>query len=174
MSDDRIQSDRVHSLPTFRLLGLPVRRRLHPSPADPAIVTRALVESAQLGADVLLARLESTTEGLTNHEAARRYQTSGPNSIANTEHHGPWRQLLPILASPLSLLLLALAVLNWFTGGREGAVVIAAMVVLSSLFSFVQEYRSGRAAETLRSLVHTRVSLRRRVRQEDGTFPATG
>ena len=82
--------------------------------------------------------------------------------------------MLPILASPLSLLLLALAVLNWFTGGHEGAVVIAAMVVLSSLFSFVQEYRSGRAAEALRSLVHTKVSLRRRMRQEDGTFPATG
>jgi magnesium-transporting ATPase (P-type) len=174
LSDDRARFDRVHYLPTFRLLGLPVRRRLRPSPADPTIVTRALVESAQLGADVLLARLESTAEGLTNHEAARRYQASGPNSIADTEHRGPWRQLLPLLASPLSLLLLALAVLTWFTGGREGAVVIAAMVVLSSLFSFVQEYRSGKAANALRSLVHTKVSLRRRMREEDGTLPATG
>ena len=141
---------------------------------DPAAVTRTLVESAQLTTDALLARLGSGTEGLTNHEAAQRYQTAGPNSIADSEHNGLWRRLLPILASPLSLLLLALAVLNWFTGGHEGAVVIAAMVVLSSLFSFVQEYRSGRAAEALRSLVHTKVSLRRRMRQEDGTFPAIG
>jgi magnesium-transporting ATPase (P-type) len=44
--------------------------------------------------------------------------------------------------------------------------VIAAIVLLSSLFSFVQEYRSYRAAEALRALVHTKVSLRRRVREE--------
>ena len=81
---------------------------------------------------------------------------------------------MPIIASPLSLLLLALAILNWFTGGHEGAVVIAAMVVLSSLFSFVQEYRSHQAAEALRALVHTKASLRRRMRQDDGTFPAAG
>jgi Mg2+-importing ATPase len=158
----------------FRLFGLPVRRHPHPLPVDPAALTRTLVECARLDADALLARLESSTEGLTNHEAAQRYQSAGPNSIADSEHHGPWRQLRPILASPLSLLLLALAVLNWFTGGHEGALVIAAMVVLSSLFSFVQEYRSSKAAEALRSLVHTKVSLRRRMRQEDGTFPAIG
>ena len=51
---------------------------------------------------------------------------------------------------------------------------IAAMVVLSSLLSFVQEYRSNKAAEALRALVHTKVLLRRRMRQEDGSFPATG
>ena len=158
----------------FRLFGIPLRRRTRPPPVDPAAVTRTLVESAQHASDALLTRLGSGAEGLTNHEAALRYRALGPNSIADSEHHGPWRQLLPILASPLSLLLLALAVLNWITGGREGAVVIAAMVVLSSLFSFVQEYRSGKAAEALRALVHTKVLLRRRMRQEDGSFPANG
>ena len=74
----------------------------------------------------------------------------------------------------MSLLLLALAIVNWITGGREGAVVIAAMVVLSSILSFLQEFRSSRAAEALRALVHTKALLRRRLRQEDGTFPASG
>ena len=102
----------------LRLFGLPVRRRPHPPPVDPAALTRTHVECARLDVDALLAHLESGNEGLTNHEAAQRYQAAGPNSIADTEHHGPWRRLLPILANPLSLLLLALAILNWVTGGR--------------------------------------------------------
>ncbi len=36
--------------------------------------------------------------------------------------------------------------------------VIAAMVILSSLFSFLQEYRSSKAADALRALVHTKAS----------------
>src|SRR5512134_3238820 len=53
-----------------------------------------------------LAHLGSGIEGLTNHEAALRYRSSGPNVIVDSERHGSWRQLLPILANPLSLLLL--------------------------------------------------------------------
>ncbi len=45
---------------------------------------------------------------------------------------------------------------------------IMAMVVLSSLFAFVQEHRSSKAAEALRALVHTRVELLRRPRPRDG------
>ena len=161
-------------MPFFRLFGLPLRHRPRLPPIDPVGVSQTLTESAQLTVEALLERLDSGSEGLTNHDAALRYRASGPNSITDHEHLDPWRRLLPILANPLSLLLLALAIVNWITGGREGAVVIAAMVVLSSILSFLQEFRSSRAAEALRALVHTKALLRRRLRQEDGTFPASG
>jgi len=158
----------------FRLFGLPLHRRPRPPPVDAAAAARTLADCARLTDAELLARLGTSPEGLTNHDAALRYAASGPNSVAEVNHHGLWQQLLPILVSPLSLLLLALAILNWVTGAREGAAVIAAMVILASLFSFVQEYRSSRAAEALRALVHTKVLLHRRQRQEDGSFPAAG
>ncbi len=158
----------------FRLFGFPLRARRRPAPVDAAAITRDLLALASVSDESLLARLETSAEGLTNHEAALRYREAGPNSVADEHHHGVRQQLAQILANPLSLLLLALALLNWATGARESAVVIAAIVLLSGLLSFLQEHRSNRAAEALRTLVHTKSVLRRRLRQDDGTFPATG
>lgn len=158
----------------FRLFGLPLRGRVRPVRVDAGEVTRELQTLSRLPDDALLARLDASVEGLTNHEAALRYRAWGPNSVANERHHGAWRQLGVILANPLSLLLVGLALVNWATGAREGALVIVAMVLLSSLLTFLQEHRSSRAAEALRTLVHTKAQLRRRVRQDDGTFPADG
>ncbi len=67
--------------------------------------------------------------------------------MAHEARRGAVLRFLTLLAGPLSLLLLALAVVNFFTGEAWGAIVIAIMVVLSSLLSFVQEYRSDKAIE---------------------------
>lgn len=96
-----------------------------------------------------------------------RLEIYGPNIIAHEARHGVLRRFLTLLASPLSLLLLALAIVNLFTGAIGGAIVIAVMVVLSSLLSFVQEYRSDKAAERLRSMVSTTVTVLRKDAPEE-------
>ena len=95
-----------------------------------------------------------------------RLEKYGPNIIAHEARHGAVRRFLTLLASPLSLLLLALAIVNLFTGAAGGAIVIAVMVMLSSLLSFVQEYRSDKAAERLRSMVSTTVTVLRKEEPE--------
>ena len=106
--------------------------------------------------------MESSRDGLADHDVDERLEKYGPNVIAHEARHGAVRRFLTLLASPLSLLLLALAVINLFTGAAGGAIVIAVMVVLSSLLSFVQEYRSDKAAEKLRSMVSTTVTVLRK------------
>ena len=69
----------------------------------------------------LLARLETDPEGLTLHEVALRYRELGPNAVAEDRGYDALRHLARVLANPLSLLLVSLAVINWFTGSREGA-----------------------------------------------------
>ena len=160
---------------TYRIFGLPLRRRAATlRPVDPVAAGEALLEHARLADDALLARLNTSAEGLTNHDAALRYRDVGPNSVADEHPPGAWRQLAHILANPLSLLLLVLAFASYFTGGKEGAWVIMAMVLLSSLFAFMQEFRSSKAAEKLRALVHTRVTLLRRPRTHEGILQAPG
>ena len=90
--------------------------------------------------------MQSSCDGLANHDVDERLKKYGPNVIAHEARHGAIRRFLTLLASPLSLLLLALAIVNLFTGAAGGAIVIAVMVVLSSLLSFVREYRSDKAA----------------------------
>ncbi len=151
----------TRSMP-LRLFGLPLRRRTAPPPAA-AVAEGALRALAQLDEPALLARLAATPEGLTHHDVALRYREDGPNTVADDHPPSGLRHLAQILANPLSLLLIALAAVNALTGSRESAVVIVAIVVLASVLSFLQEYRSTKAAESLRAMVHVKATLVRRV-----------
>ncbi len=115
-----------------------------------------------MDAAALLAFLGSAEAGLNESEARERLARYGANAVAAEAKKAPLRRLLELFATPLSLLLLTLAILAELTGEVRGAIVITLMVVLSVLLSFVQEYRSGKAAERLRAMVHTTASVRRR------------
>jgi Mg2+-importing ATPase len=65
------------------------------------------------------------------------------------------------LLRPLPVVLLALAAINFLTGQPWGGGIIAAVVLLSTVLSFVQEYRADRAAERLLSMVHTKTRVLR-------------
>ena len=111
--------------------------------------------------EAVLARLSSSAAGLSKHEAQQRLQQFGPNAIGTPARRAAWARFLTLLASPLSLLLLALALADALIGDRWGATMVAIMVVLSTLLAFVQEHRSSRAAERLRAMVHTTATVLR-------------
>lgn len=126
-----------------------------------------LLALARLPISDLLTQLSTRPEGLSAAEAASALQRFGTNTLALSRRTHPAWQLLRMLVSPLSLLLMALATASWLTGEARGAVVIVAMVVLSTLLSFVQERRSSQAAEKLKALVSTRIRVQRDGRDED-------
>lgn len=97
-----------------------------------------LLGVASQSPETVLQNLQSSADGLLNTDADERLKKYGPNTVAHEAHHGAVRRFLSLLASPLSLLLLGLAGVNYGTGQVWGALVIAIMVVLSSLLSFVQ------------------------------------
>ena len=124
--------------------------------------SRELVALAALTPEAALARLETSPEGLLEREALERLAVYGENTVAQERSKSPVRRLLELFASPLSLLLLTLAVIAELTGEIRGAIVIAIMVVLSVLLSFVQEFRSSKAAEQLRAMVSTTATVLRK------------
>ena len=133
--------------------------------AGPNLATGAeLLELGRLTPAAVLLRLDSSLDGLFENEAEARLERYGPNEVAHEHRKGPVRRLLELFLTPLSVLLLGLAAVNYATGEVKGAVVIALMVVLSSLLSFVQEFRSGKAAERLRAMVSTTATV---VRKEE-------
>ena len=109
-----------------------------------------------------MARLQSQPDGLDSAEAARRLQRDGPNEV---QHEAPlpgWLRLWRCYLNPFNLLLTALAALSWLSADARATVVIGVMVALSTGIRFVQEGRSHRAAEGLRSLVSNTASVIRR------------
>lgn len=107
----------------------------------------------------MLADLGTRVAGLTAVEAAARLHRYGRNALQQAPRLPAVQQLLRLLLTPLPLLLVALASVAWLSGETRGATLILAMVALSTLLTWAQERRSGRAAERLKALVSTRAEV---------------
>jgi len=105
--------------------------------------------------------LGTTAFGLLDHEAGVRLQRFGHNAIALERRPSWWRQLASHFISPVNLLLLAISAISTVMADYTAAIMVSLMVVMSTLLSFVQEYRSGNAAEKLRHMVRATASVQR-------------
>ncbi|MDE2004889.1 MAG: magnesium-translocating P-type ATPase, partial [Betaproteobacteria bacterium] len=153
------------------LFGVEILGRKIPAPGGrigPGVATGAeLLEVGRLTPEAALARLESSADGLLDRDADARLQRYGRNEVAHERHKSPARRLAELFLTPLSVLLLGLAIVNYLTGESKGAIVIALMVMLAVLLSFVQEFRSGKAAERLRAMVSTTATVLRKDARPD-------
>jgi len=106
-----------------------------------------------LPADDLLEQLGSSAGGLTNIEAKRRLRIHGPNRLRATRKTDAVTLLLAQFKSPLILILLGAAVLSFFLSEPVDALIIIAIVLLSSVLGFIQEKRAADAVKSLLAIV---------------------
>ena len=119
-----------------------------------------LRSTATMPADAVLDVLDSTPQGLSSEEAARRLEQVGPNALVS---HGarPLKILLNQFHNPLLILLIGTAVVSAFVGEKTDAIIILTIIGMSVGLGFVNEYRSARAVEELHSqLRHKALTLR--------------
>jgi len=90
--------------------------------------------------------------GLSAEEAAKRLQERGPNELQAAAHISPWTVLAAQFKNILVVVLIAAVVMSAVLGHTVEAVVIGAILLLSVLLGFIQEYRAERAIEALREM----------------------
>ncbi|WP_434347384.1 cation-translocating P-type ATPase [Myxococcus virescens] len=122
-----------------------------PAPAGPPAGAKPLWHA--LSPDQVLTSLGSTAEGLTDEEARERLSRHGPNVLERAQRDGPLKLLWRQVNSPFIWVLIASAVLAVIMGKVTDGLVVAAVVVLNTLIGFVQEYRAGKAIESLSRMV---------------------
>lgn len=107
----------------------------------------------------VLRRLDVSEEGLSEAEARKRLEETGPNTLAVEEGIGPFRLFLRQVHNPLIYLLAAAATLSLFVDHAVDAAVIMGVIALNSLLGFVQEWRAEGALAALRRMAspHARV-----------------
>ena len=112
-------------------------------------------------ADVLVSRLQTSGEGLTQAEAQRRCAQFGPNTL--TQHRGPsvLGLLLSQFKSPLVLILVAASVISMVATEWVDAAVVLVIVLISTLMGFAQEYVAHAAMEKLRAHLSLSVTVLR-------------
>lgn len=106
-----------------------------------------------------LARVESRTQGLSEHEAQLRLARYGPNELREARRVSAWRLLLGQFKNVLILILLAATALSVALGHGLESLIIAVIVLLAVALGFVQEYRAERAMESLRKLAAPQASV---------------
>jgi len=109
----------------------------------------------------LLAALGSGARGLAAQDARARLATAGPNLLNPRRERALLVQFLLHFRNPLVLILLAASAIAAALGDAQSVIVIVAIVVMSVILDFTQEYRAGRAADALRSTVALRASVLR-------------
>jgi Mg2+-importing ATPase len=109
----------------------------------------------------VLASLLTTPDGLNRFQARSRRDRHGPNEIAREKPPRWYVQLVLAFHNAFIWLLLVLAVVSLLTQDVKAAIVISAMVLVSGLLRFVQEFRSSQAAEKLCAMVNTRATVSR-------------
>lgn len=133
-----------------------------PRQAIPDRLADALLLASRSCPSDAMARLSSHPDGLSATEAAQRLARSGPNEVAHQNPVPWWLHVWHCYQNPFNLLLSVLATVSYLSGDAKATAVIGLMVVLSTAVRFVQEGRSHRAAESLRSMVGNTATVLRR------------
>ncbi len=129
-----------------------------------------LLQIGKQSEEEALTSLHTSKNGLSSADVTARLKTYGRNEIAQEKPIPWWSQLVQAFVSPFTLILLALAVVSFFTdivlagpADRTWAkiIIIGSMVGLSGGLRFWQEFRSQKAAQALEQLVKNKASVAR-------------
>jgi Mg2+-importing ATPase len=113
--------------------------------------------------EALLAALETSVHGLDEERITERLHRDGANEVSHEKPPHWSLQLLRAFKNPFIVVLLVLAGVQLFADDSDltGPIIIAAMVVISVVLTFTQEYRSSRAAEKLKAMVRNTSTVTR-------------
>ncbi|QQS42918.1 MAG: magnesium-translocating P-type ATPase [Acidobacteriota bacterium] len=111
--------------------------------------------------DELFAELRSSPEGLSADESAARISVYGENRISDSTRRSTFRLLVSQFESPITVLLIAAAVLSVGLGDSTDGAIILGIVLVSGLLGFWQEHRASGAVQALLEGIRISVKVRR-------------
>jgi len=110
---------------------------------------------------MLAQRLDTTRDGVSAAEAARRLRECGPNQVRERRRLTRTRVLMNQIRNPLLLVLVFAAVASALTGEWVDAVIVVAIVLATVGIGYTREYQAETAAAALQARVRTRAHVLR-------------
>jgi len=107
----------------------------------------------------LLQALSCREEGLTSEEAAIRQKDNSQHPLNAHPHANGLVLFLRQFKSPITLILVAAAILSFFLGERSDAFIIMAIILASAALGYYQERGAASALSRLLQMVQTRVTV---------------
>ena len=132
--------------------------------------------SALSDIDAIYEKLDTTPEGIDESRVEEYREKYGDNKITRGKKVPLMKHLFDSFASPFTLILLCLVIVSIFTdvimvapgqANYATVIIIVAMVLLSGVLRFVQETRSGNAAESLLKMIKTTTNVQRQGKENE-------
>lgn len=138
-------------------------------------VNKRLLATSKGNIDKVYDILDSSEKGKTETQIKSARDSYGDNAVTYNKDNSLFKRLVRAFINPFTMILIALAVVSTFTDiilsdpiekDFTTVIIIVTMVLISGILRFVQETRSGNAAEKLLEMIETTASVER---VEDGT-----
>lgn len=131
---------------------------------------RRLYETSAKETDAVLSELNTSVKGLSRDMVEQMRDIYGSNKVTHGRRKPLFKRLFEAFINPFTVILIALATVSFVTdvvlaetgkGDPITVIIIFTMVMISGLLRFVQETRSGNAAERLSEMVRTTTAVER-------------
>ena len=141
---------------------------------------RRLLGAAVKPHETLLIQYDNSFDGYDEDKVDEMRDQYGANLITKQKKETIFHRLWDAFVNPFTIVLFVLAALSFVTdvivappGEKDltAVVIVLAMVLISGMLRFVQELRSGNAAEKLSEMVETTVAVKRRYEVEGAEDP---
>jgi len=98
--------------------------------------------------------LKTREEGLNNDEVKTRQEKYWANKLESKKKISPIQIFLNQFKSTLILILIIATIISAVIGEHVDAIVIMVIVILNSIFGFIQEYKAEKAIESLKKMMN--------------------
>lgn len=109
----------------------------------------------------ILKDINTSIEGLRTEDANERLISNGPNKFPKEKRDGLLKTFVSKFTNPLSYILIIAVILSFAINEVNDAIVIIAVIFMDACLGTFQEWKAGKAADSLQSLVRVRVKVLR-------------
>jgi Ca2+-transporting ATPase len=116
----------------------------------------------QADRDAVMARLNTSDQGLDPSEVQRRLELHGPNALEAEARVPGWKKFLAQFQDFLILILLGAAVISFAVSGElKTPIVVLVVVLANAIIGFIQENRAEASLDALRRMLSPSTRVRR-------------
>jgi len=134
----------------------------------PERARRRLLKAAVKTPATLLIQYDNASDGYDEDKVEEMRDQFGLNIITRQQKSSVIKRLWTAFVNPFTVVLFVLSLISFISDDMPAVVIVMTMVIISGLLRFIQEWRSGRAAERLEDMVATTAAVMRREETDDG------
>ena len=119
------------------------------------------IKISNTGKDKIFKQLDTTEAGITKKEGKNRLIRDGKNVVIKYDNKSPFYFLAMSFKDEFIIILLILAIINFFLGDKIGSIIIVIIAFISALIRFFQEYSVYKFNKKLKASIYSTVNVLR-------------